>query len=481
MNPIRVGLSMDGGIIYQIAPDDYVKIVILPTDDLNLLLNRINKSNCLELAKYNITKYKIPKHWVCRTFVETADFYRQKVVPRIKKININCLVFNKILYEDDDIILANDIKYQSTSPYYILFYKLDNITSLRELNGSHLELLKKMQRIALELVSSHEKINQNQIRLYVHYYPSIWQLHIHVNLLKDKFESTSIDYGYKLHDIIQNIIICHNYYQIIDLQTIDRFNPISVEYFVQMYLKQFVKIPNENDFIYQEKLRTKDALEYKHDKINVINGKSIFNNIIESYNTENISISFREFIDAQIKSVENLDNYRQIVRRILMYPLSTYPAFYDNTIGAANVLKRSRKFKCTPIIQNIDNKIYCLIDGFNDYIWEKDIDVLLDMNIVKHLQDHDRIHLIHSDVVNKCPSEELENFLIQFRELEYDLEFTGVKHTYSMDWSPISICVVLTIKSKILDRFITQFNEKFAEKAGTSNPSLHRTIGVVYR
>ena len=93
-----------------------------------------------------------------------------------------------------------------------MFVKQPNITCLRELNISHIELLKKINIITLKYVSEYENINENEIRLYVHYYPSIWRFHVHINLIKDKFESSSIDYGYKLHDIIQNIMISPNYY-----------------------------------------------------------------------------------------------------------------------------------------------------------------------------------------------------------------------------------------------------------------------------
>lgn len=67
------------------------------------------------------------------------------------------------------------------------------------------------------------------------------------------------------------------------------------------------------------------------------------------------------------------------------------------------------------------------------------------------------------------------------RSIDYDFIFEDVKHTFSMDWSPISICVVLTIQSSILSSFIHKFNEKFSQSTGISNPSLHRTIGVIYR
>jgi m7GpppX diphosphatase len=234
MNLKQIGLSMDGGFIYQTSPNKYIKITISPTDNIESILsnnidniNKIDKIDVEAPAKYSIIKYNIPKPWNCRTFVETYDFYKKEIFPKIKPVSISTIVFNKIIYDDNDIILGNDLKYKTGYPYYVLFVKNPMIFSIRELNGNHLNLLKKINKIALEYITKCENVDPDQIRLYIHYYPSVWLLHVHINLLTDKFESTSIDYGYKLYDIIQNIIIYHNFYQIVELQIIDRFNPFS--------------------------------------------------------------------------------------------------------------------------------------------------------------------------------------------------------------------------------------------------------------
>ena len=50
--------------------------------------------------------------------------------------------------------------------------------------------------------------------------------------------------------------------------------------------------------------------------------------------------------------------------------------------------------------------------GFNDFMWELEIDQLLHMRVEKLDQDCDRIHLIHSDIVNQCPERDLAEFLV---------------------------------------------------------------------
>lgn len=95
-----------------------------------------------------------------------------------------------------------------------------------------------------------------------------------------------------------------------------------------------------------------------------------------------------------------------------MYPLNNYPIFNNCINHKEKILKSADKFKTLPSIQKIDGKIYCLIDGFNNHMWENDIDILLDMTILKHTQEHDIIHLIHSDVVSKCLQKELDQLIM---------------------------------------------------------------------
>ena len=100
------------------------------------------------------------------------------------------------------------------------------------------------------------------------------------------------------------------------------------------------------------------------------------------------------------------------------------------------------------------------------------------MEIQKHKQEHDLVHLVHSDIVQQCQRETLDEFLNEYMDIEYDLKFVDIKHTYSMDWSPLSICMVMIIESQILTHFIEEFNQRFLN---IGRVSLHRTIGVIYR
>ena len=44
MDLIYIGSSMDGGLIYQIAPDEYIKINVTPIRNIKLLIDNINQT-----------------------------------------------------------------------------------------------------------------------------------------------------------------------------------------------------------------------------------------------------------------------------------------------------------------------------------------------------------------------------------------------------------------------------------------------------
>lgn len=481
----QVGSSMDMGSIYKID-NKYFKVTIEPINAS--LVQNFEQADSLDLAVYHFTPCSKPKYFELKLLDETPAVYETRVKNKIKPIDLSNIKFQEIIYQDEDIIMGPDIKHKPSAPYYIIFVLDENLCSMRDLNSSHLNLLHKIKNVGLTYVAKRENVSTDELRMYCHYYPSIWRLHIHVNLVRDKHESTSIDYTYKLFDIIQNISFCPDFYQVATLCTISKFNPLLTEDFVALYIKKYVKSASYDDFVFQETIRLRDVKELANNRNGVLHGRVAWEYIQQIFSAANISCSFKEYIASVSESAQmefniltNL-NYRRLIRKILMYPYVTYSMFesFDN-IDRTEIISRANKFKSNLSIKKIDGRIYATLVGFNDFMWELEIDQLLHMRVEKLDQDCDRIHLIHSDIVNQCPESDLAEFLGEYQNLPYDLEFCDVYHTYSADWFAFSVCVVITLKSRTLNYFISQFNERFGKRAGLSNPSLHRTIGVVYR
>jgi len=97
--------------------------------------------------------------------------------------------------------------------FYLLCLVRDKrIKSIRDLNGTHLELLEMIYNDNIAQIETLFGLKKDQLRIFVHYYPQYYHFHIH-------FCSVKINFGIEsgkamlLKDIIQNIKLKSDYYQ----------------------------------------------------------------------------------------------------------------------------------------------------------------------------------------------------------------------------------------------------------------------------
>ena len=175
-----------------------------------------------DLYKYsNKNKYE---------YMETYDDYIKNTLPKINKIDKTWIIkilnkeaeAEKIIYENDNFILMPDISMQTTNIiqnnninkiHYLAISKNQNIRCLRDLNEQNITMLEQINYIGKKIISEKNNILPSEIRSYVHYYPSIWVLHIHFDLCNTQNYFSNLDNCHLIHNIIENIKICNNYYQ----------------------------------------------------------------------------------------------------------------------------------------------------------------------------------------------------------------------------------------------------------------------------
>ena len=171
--------------------------------------------------------------------LETYDDYKNNIYPVITHKNINWIknildgkVENEhLIYNDNKFVLLPDLKWIMDSDkkrninnmYCLAIVRDYNLKSIRELNNSHLDLLKHIYKESCTVIQKIYGIENKYLRAYVHYHPSFWHLHIHFNLLKNKLGGAIIDYAIPLHDIITNISIKNDYYQTVSLEIIEKY------------------------------------------------------------------------------------------------------------------------------------------------------------------------------------------------------------------------------------------------------------------
>ena len=93
--------------------------------------------------------------------------------------------------------------------------KIDvTLRSIRSLNKSHIQLLEHMKYITLDIIKNNYGIDECYIKMFFHYEPSTYHLHIHFVNIANYDSLSSVEYSHELNSVIFNILICSDYYQL---------------------------------------------------------------------------------------------------------------------------------------------------------------------------------------------------------------------------------------------------------------------------
>ena len=92
-----------------------------------------------------------------------------------------------------------------------------NLRSIRSLDASHIYLLEHMKTVTLNVIRDKYGLEEGYIKMYFHYEPSTYHLHIHfVNTASNQLHS-SVEYSHELNSVIFNIKMMSDYYKIVVL------------------------------------------------------------------------------------------------------------------------------------------------------------------------------------------------------------------------------------------------------------------------
>jgi m7GpppX diphosphatase len=175
--------------------------------------------------------------YVRERYLESYDDYINNILPRALKINnkqwLIDIFINKttkmLLHDDKDFILINDIQWNGKDIYelkILAFFKDPRLYSIRSLTGDHIKLLENVKEISCKIIKKTHNVDENQLKLFFHYRPTIWQLHLHFNSLFLKNTSSSIERAHSYYSIIENLKLDSDYYKKIKLHC---FNDIKGE------------------------------------------------------------------------------------------------------------------------------------------------------------------------------------------------------------------------------------------------------------
>lgn len=126
---------------------------------------------------------------------------------------------DRIIYEDldpsDGFILLPDYKWngQIESLYVQAIVMNRSIKSIRDLNATHLQMLKNIKTKGLQNIKSKYGLEESQVRAYFHYQPSFYHLHVHFTSLKYDAPGIFCEKSHLLNSVINNIELMPDYYQ----------------------------------------------------------------------------------------------------------------------------------------------------------------------------------------------------------------------------------------------------------------------------
>ncbi len=173
---------------------------------------------CSDLAKSNEFCKKI----VSETYDEYLDFISKRDFNKeqwVYNILDGVAEQDKILYKDEQVIIAPTYTWTDHTDFskmYLLAFPTNRkLHSIRDLDGSHVELLQFIKTKTLEIIKTTYGYNSDVIKMYFHYAPSTYHLHIHFVLVSNTDVNSSCEYSHDLTNVIENLKICSDYYKLI--------------------------------------------------------------------------------------------------------------------------------------------------------------------------------------------------------------------------------------------------------------------------
>ncbi|XP_015277995.1 PREDICTED: m7GpppX diphosphatase isoform X2 [Gekko japonicus] len=149
-------------------------------------------------------------------FIESQSFSIQWVYNILEKK----AEADRIIYENPDptdgFVLIPDLKWdrkQLDDLYLIAICHCRGIKSLRDLTAEHLPLLKNISKEGKEAIVKRFGVSGAQLRVYLHYQPSYYHLHVHFTALSYDAPGSSVERAHLLSDVIDNLELDSGYYR----------------------------------------------------------------------------------------------------------------------------------------------------------------------------------------------------------------------------------------------------------------------------
>ncbi|XP_029812845.1 m7GpppX diphosphatase [Suricata suricatta] len=161
---------------------------------------------------------------------ETGANYKNVTLPHLESQSLSIQwVYNilekkaeadRIVFENPDpsdgFILIPDLKWnqqQLDDLYLIAICHRRDIRSLRDLTPDHLPLLRNILQEGQETILQRYQVKGDRLRVYLHYPPSYYHLHVHFTALGFEAPGAAVERAHLLAEVIENLEYDPQHYQ----------------------------------------------------------------------------------------------------------------------------------------------------------------------------------------------------------------------------------------------------------------------------
>ncbi len=180
---------------------------------------------CNDLTKMKVYSKKVKK--------ETFDEYQEKIKSRdpakdqwVYNILDGISEQSDIIYQDDLCICIPSYTWSGkTDPnelnklHVLCFPKDKTLRCIRSLDSSHIALLTHMKIKSCEIIKTKYGLEPTDLKMFFHYDPSTYHLHIHFVNVEHTETNSSVEYSHDLDSVIFNLGLDSDYYKKINLNT----------------------------------------------------------------------------------------------------------------------------------------------------------------------------------------------------------------------------------------------------------------------
>lgn len=122
-----------------------------------------------------------------------------------------------ILHRDESCIIIPTYMWDSVNieKLHILCLPTDiTLRSIRSLTAAHIPLLEHMKKVTLETIKAKYGLDECYLKIFFHYEPSTYHLHIHFINTAHYEARSSVEYSHELNNVIFNLSLYSQYYKV---------------------------------------------------------------------------------------------------------------------------------------------------------------------------------------------------------------------------------------------------------------------------